>query len=119
VAATPLAPTDNTSDSCASCAEPGATEFTLTATTGDPHAGIVTNDFLDRAFHTVEWRFTFRVGPGDTWSYEEVTVLDVEGRPGPYEHRDVSTLVPVAPPSRNPLAEAGRPDRAITPAPGA
>jgi hypothetical protein len=86
-------------------AEPGATEFTLTATSGDPHAGIVTNDFLDRAFHTAAWRFTVRVGPGDTWSYEEVTLLDVEGRPRPYEHRDVSTLVRVAPPTRNPLAE--------------
>jgi hypothetical protein len=89
-------------------AESGATEFTLAATSGDPHAGIVTNDFLDRAFHTVEWRFTVRVGPGDTWSYDEVTVLDVEGRPAPFEHRDTSTLVRVALPTRNPLAEAAR-----------
>jgi hypothetical protein len=87
-------------------AEPDAREFTLVARSGDPHAGIVTNDFLDRAFHTSEWRITFRVGPGDRWAYEEVTVLHVEGRPDPSEHTDGSVLTRVAPPVLNPLAAA-------------
>jgi hypothetical protein len=81
-----------------------ATTFTLSARAGDPHAGILTNPFLDHAFHTPSWQITFRIGPGDTWSYEQLTELEVEGRPGIFEHRDASTLTRVAPAQPNPMA---------------
>jgi hypothetical protein len=85
-------------------AGPDSTEFTLTATAGDPHAGIITNEWLDRGFHTDRWTITFRLGPADSWSYEEVAILDVEGTPGPYRHVDTGWLERVAPPTPNPLA---------------
>jgi hypothetical protein len=84
-------------------AKPGDTKFTLRATAGDPHAGIVTSPFLDAAFHTPSWTITFRIGPGDTWSYEQTTVLDVHGM-GPFDHDDSSTLTRLEPPTPNPLA---------------
>lgn len=85
---------------------PDATTFTLTATAGDPHAGIITNPFLDMAFHTPSWTITFRVDAHDTWSYEQITLLDVHGGPTGFVHHDASTLVRVAPPTPNPMAAA-------------
>ena len=83
---------------------PDATTFTLTATAGDPHAGIVSNPFLDMAFHTPSWTITFRIAADDSWSYEQVTLLDVQGGPDGFEHHDASTLVRIAAPTPNPLA---------------
>jgi hypothetical protein len=81
-----------------------ATTFTLRATAGDPHFGISTSTFLDQAFHTPSWEITFRIGPGDTWSYEQVTELIVHGQPGVFEHRDSNSLTRIAEPTPNPLA---------------
>lgn len=85
---------------------PDATTFTLTATAGAPHAGIVTNPFLDMAFHTPSWTITFRIGADDSWGYEQVTILDVHDGPAGFEHHDSSTLVRIAAPTPNPLAAA-------------
>jgi hypothetical protein len=84
-------------------AEPDSTTFTLHASAGDPNAGIVSNPYLDEAFHTPSWEITFRIGPGDTWSYEQTTMLNVHGR-GPFDHHDTSTLVRIGDPMPNPLA---------------
>jgi hypothetical protein len=83
---------------------PDATTFTLRATAGDPHFGISTSTFLDEAFHTPAWEIAFRIGPGDTWSYEQVTELIVHGQPGVFEHRDSNSLTRIAEPTPNPLA---------------
>lgn len=80
-----------------------AKRFTLTAKVGDPHAGIVTDAFLDRAFHTSTWEITFRVAPDGTWAYKEVTVLHVEGEDAPFDHTDSSLLTRIAEPTPNPL----------------
>jgi hypothetical protein len=85
-------------------AVPGSSSITLRADVDDPHFGISTSPFLDHAFHTTAWEITFRFAADDTWSYEQVTYLDVEGQPGLFEHRDSSSLVRVAPPTPNPLA---------------
>ena len=78
--------------------------FTLRATAGDPHFGISTNPFLDEAFHTSSWEITFRIGDDDTWSYEQTTILDVQGQPGTFAHRDTSVLTRTAAPVPNQLA---------------
>ena len=85
-------------------AAPEDRTFTLRASVDDPHFGISTSPFLDHAFHTPAWEITFRIAANDTWSYEQVTYLDVEGQPGHFEHRDSNNLVRVAPPTPNPLA---------------
>jgi hypothetical protein len=82
-----------------------ARKFTLRATAGDPHFGISTSTFLDEAFHTPSWEITFRIGSDDTWSYEQLTMLEVHGQ-GPFEHRDSNTLTRVEAPTPNALASA-------------
>jgi hypothetical protein len=81
-------------------AEPDAREFELLA----GERGICSGPFLERAFRTVEFRIRVRIGPGDTWSYDEDTVLQVSGRTELFHHTDRNTLIRVAPPTPNPLA---------------
>ena len=85
-------------------AEPDATTFSVSARLGDPHFGIVTNPFLDYAFHTLSFDMTVTVNSPDEWSYEEDTVLEVRGTSGPFHHTDHNTLSRLAPPVPNPLA---------------
>jgi hypothetical protein len=84
-------------------AKPGDRAFTLRASVADPHFGICTSPFLDHAFHTPSWEITFRFGADDTWSYEQITMLEVMGQ-GPFEHVDSNSLTRVADPTPNPLA---------------
>jgi len=69
-----------------------------------PISGICSGPFLERAFRTVEFRIRVRIGPGDTWSYDEDTVLQVSDRTELFHHTDRNTLIRVAPPTPNPLA---------------
>lgn len=80
-------------------AEPGAREFELIA----GERGICSAPFLEAAFRTVEFRIKVTSGPGDAWSYDEDTVMQVRGRAELFHHRDRNTLTRVAPPSPNPL----------------
>ena len=80
-------------------AEPGALEFEVIA----GERGICSGVFLEQAFRTVEFRIRVSVGPGDTWSYDEDTVLQVRGRAELFHHTDRNTLVRVAQPTANPL----------------
>jgi hypothetical protein len=81
-----------------------ATTFTVTARVGDPHAGIVTNPFLDYAFHTVSFTMTVTVTSNDEWSYEQDTVLEVRGGDRTFHHTDANTLVRTGAPIPNPMA---------------
>ena len=72
-------------------AEPDANQFELTA----GERGIVSGPFLEQAFRTVEFRIKVTTGPGDTWSYDEDTVLQVRGRAELFHHRDRNTLTRV------------------------
>ncbi|MFI5036636.1 MAG: heme-binding beta-barrel domain-containing protein [Acidimicrobiales bacterium] len=87
-------------------AEPDATEFEVSAHRGSPINGILSNEFLERAFRTVSFTMRVRIGSGDTWSYTQETVLEVEGVGEPFSHTDENTLVRVASPSPNPMAAA-------------
>jgi hypothetical protein len=86
---------------------PDARALTLRAAVGDPHFGIITNPFLDAAFHTTAWEITFRV-LDDGLAYTQTTTLQVHGDAEPFAHQDANRLVRVGPSQPNPLA-AGRP----------
>ena len=68
--------------------------------------GICSGVFLEQAFRTVEFRIRVTIGPGDSWSYDEDTVLQVRGRAELFHHRDRNTLSRIAGPTPNPLAAA-------------
>src|SRR4051812_15328904 len=80
-------------------AEPDAREFELIA----GERGICSAPFLEQAFRTVEFRIKVALGPGDTWSYDEDTAMQVRGRAELFHHRDRNTLRRVAAPAPNPL----------------
>jgi hypothetical protein len=78
-----------------------ARTFTVKATLGSPTAGIVSGRFLDENFKTLEYTLTISVS-GDSFTYEQDTVLLVAGRPEPFHHTDRNTLRRVAGPTPNP-----------------
>ncbi len=71
---------------------------------GVPGYGISSADFLEWAFRTdvYELEVTFR--PDGGWSYVSTTVLQVRGRPDPFQHIDRNTLSKVGEARPNPLA---------------
>jgi hypothetical protein len=89
-------------------AEPDARRFELSARLGSPTFGICSGPFLDQAFRTTAFRIQVTLGPGDTWSYEEDTVLSIRGRAEPFHHRDRNTLRKIGEPTPNPQARARR-----------
>ncbi len=89
-------------------AEPDATEFEVSATVGSDSYGILTNPFLDRAFHTTSFRMRVNVHADGTWSYEEHTMLRVPGRVDLVDHVDRNTLVKIGEPTPNPVAADSR-----------
>jgi hypothetical protein len=86
-------------------AEPDATEFEVRAAVGSEVYGILSNPFLDQAFHTLSYRMNVSVHADGTWSYEEEGVLDIPDRDEPFSHIDRNTLTRIAPPTPNPLAQ--------------
>ena len=88
----------------AGAAEPDAREFEVSATLGSEVYGIVSNPFLDRAFHTESFRLRVTVNDDDTWSYEEHTVMRIPDREGLVDHLDRNTLRRIGNPVLNPLA---------------
>ncbi len=85
-------------------AEPDARTFTVRAERGSTVNGICSNPFLEHAFRTLEWEITVKVNGDGTFSYDELTLLQIPGRPEPFRHTDRNTLRRVAPPGRNPTA---------------
>ena len=88
----------------AGTAEPGATEFEVSATLGTQLYGILSNPFLDSAFQTVSFRLRVTVNDNGTWSYEEHTALRLPDRQGLVDHVDRNTLKRIGEPTPNPLA---------------
>ena len=78
----------------------------MRAAVGSETYGILSNPFLDQAFRTLSYRMTVTVHADDRWSYEEEGVLDIPDREEPFAHVDRNTLVRIAPPTPNPLAQA-------------
>jgi hypothetical protein len=85
-------------------AAPDATSFTLRATKGAEHFGICSAPFLAHAFDTVEFVITVTKHPQGSWTYEEDTVLKIQGQEELFHHVDRNTLIKVADPTPNPLA---------------
>ena len=88
----------------AGTAEPDATEFEVSATLGSEVYGILSNPFLDSAFHTVSFRLRVTVNDDGTWSYEEHAALRIPDREGLVDHVDRNTLRRIGEPIPNPLA---------------
>ncbi len=84
-------------------AAPGATTFDVHATVGSETFGICSNPFLDHAFRTVEVHVRVTVHPDGTWSYDEDTVMEVQGRDELFHHTDRHTLARILAPTPNPL----------------
>ena len=72
-------------------AGPDATSFQLSARMGEEIFGILQNPYLMEAARTVEYQFSGSV-EGDTFSYEEDTILEMRVQPGIYHHTDRNTL---------------------------
>ena len=81
-----------------------ATAFELVATQGQDCFGICSAPFLHRAFRTVEFRIKVTINADGTWSYDEDTVLKIQGQDELFHHTDRNTLRRVAEPTPNPLA---------------
>ena len=88
-----------------------ATEFELVATHGLETYGICSAPFLLQAFKTTEFRIKVTINPDGTWSYDEDTVLMIQGQTEPFHHTDRNTLHKVAEPTPNPLQA----DKRLTP----
>ncbi|MEX8503736.1 MAG: FABP family protein [Leptothrix ochracea] len=83
-----------------------ATTFELLATQGLDTFGICSAPFLHHAFKTTEFRITVTLHPEDgTWSYEQDTVMQIQGRDEPFHHTDRNVLHKIAEPTPNPLAQ--------------
>jgi hypothetical protein len=85
-------------------AGPDAKTFTLRATR---EAGQISDiPFLAHAFKTVEFTIEVTVNDDGTWSYDEDTVMDIQGQSELFHHRDRNTLGKLAEPTPNPLARS-------------
>jgi len=81
---------------------PDAKTFSLRATR---EAGQISDiPFLAHAFKTVEFTIDVTINDDGTWSYDEDTVLDIQGQNELFHHRDRNTLKKLAEPTPNPLA---------------
>ena len=81
-----------------------ADRFTLVATHGSLINGIVSNPFIEHAFTTLEWRIEVVFNADGSWSYDQDTVMQIQGLSEPFHHTDRNTLTKVGEPGLNPLA---------------
>jgi hypothetical protein len=78
--------------------------FTVTAAAAADDVGICSDPFLLHAFRTTEFRMTVTANADGTWSYEQDTVMEVQGVDEPFHHTDRNTLTRIAAPVPNPTA---------------
>lgn len=74
--------------------EPDASSFTLRATAGDDTYGVLNNPYLTDNARCVEYECTVTID-GDTFSYEQDSVLDMNEFGDLYHHTDRNTLTRV------------------------
>lgn len=87
-------------------AAPDATTFELVATQGLDTFGICSAPFLHHAFKTVEFRIRVTIAPTGDWSYDEDTVLQIQGLADLFHHTDKNYLSRIGDPIPNPLARS-------------
>ena len=71
--------------------EPNATSFRLESVLGSNIYGILSNPYLDRIAHTTRFDVTITIN-GDTFSYDETTVIEHKKSPTVVMHTDRNTL---------------------------
>ena len=81
-----------------------ARSFELVATRGLETYGICSDEFIELAFKTVEFRIKVTINADGTWSYDEDTVLMIKGQTEPFHHTDRNLLSKIGEPTPNPLA---------------
>ncbi len=81
-----------------------ATQFELIAKQDNPTAGISSAPFLEYAFRTIEYRIQVSINTDGTWSYEQDTVLMINGQTTPFHHTDKNLLIKIGEPTPNPLS---------------
>ena len=69
-----------------------ATSFTLSATAGDGRYGICSNRYLVDNAATLSYHLTVTVHGDGTWSYDEVSMLDMREMTEPFAHSDHNRL---------------------------
>ena len=82
----------------------GEDRIVVRAERGVPGYGISSTDFLEWAFRTDVYELEVTFNPDGGWSYVSTTVLQVRGRPDPFQHIDRNTLKKVGEARPNPLA---------------
>jgi len=70
----------------------GATRFKLTAQLGSTCFGICSNPFLDQEFKTLGFELEMILEDGDTFSYEQVTKIQIKGQKEVFQHKDKNRL---------------------------
>lgn len=82
-----------------------AERLVVSARRGETEYGIASTAFLEHAFRTDSYQLEVEFHADGSWSYTSDTMLAVRGQPEPFRHRDRNTLVKVAEPTPNPLAQ--------------
>lgn len=82
-----------------------ADSFVIEARRGSTEYGICSTAFLEHAFRTESYRLEISFAADGTWSYVSDTMLAIRGQTELFRHRDRNTLVKVAEPTPNPLAQ--------------
>jgi hypothetical protein len=82
-----------------------ADRLVVRADRGTPGYGICSTDFLEWAFRTDSYELEVTFNSDGSWSYVSDTLLQVRGRDEAFRHRDRNTLIKVAEPTPNPLAQ--------------
>lgn len=86
-------------------AAPEAAGLVVEARRGETEYGICSTAFLEEAFRTDSYRLEVTFHADGSWSYVSDVMLAVRGQAEPFLHRDRNTLVKVAEPTANPLAQ--------------
>ncbi len=73
-------------------AAPDATTFTLNAAAGDPQYSIGENKYLAANASTKSYAVTVTIEADGTWTYHEITMLDMTEFDEPFSHTDHNTL---------------------------
>jgi len=85
-----------------------ARSFELECRFGSPTNGTCSNPFLDHAKRTLGYRINVDIHDDGSWSYEQVTRLQILGRDELFDHTDRNRLYRVAAPTPNWLMRASK-----------
>lgn len=76
-------------------AGPDVVELNVAAAKGHPTYSIGENRYLADRASSVSYQLTVRVHADGSWTYDEVTVIDLDALPEPFAHADRNTMHPV------------------------